>query len=66
MVGTGSPVTTSPTNDFKDILRNDVLFPQPLPQSEKYVDFNQQQLNIAGCIHVKLTVEKQAKKRQIW
>ena len=41
MIDSGSPVTMFATKDLKDIIRTDVLLARPLPQLEKYADFNQ-------------------------
>ena len=43
--------------------RNEDVFSRSSPQSEKYVHFNQRPLDIAGFIHVHLTVGKQELKR---
>ena len=55
MIDSGSSLNTFTTKDLKDILRTDVLFAQPLPHLEKFVDSNQQRLNFAEFINVKLT-----------
>ena len=63
MIDFGSLVTIITTKDLKDILCTDVIFARSLPLSEKYVDFNQKPLKIAGFIHVQLKVAKQEVER---
>ena len=56
MIDSGSIVTIIRAQNLKNILPIDVIFAQPLPQLQKYVDFNQQPLKIAGFIHLHLKV----------
>ena len=51
-IDSGSSVTSFTTKALKDIFRTDVFFPRPLPQSQKYVDFDPQPLNFAGFIQM--------------
>ena len=58
-----SPVTIFTTKDLKEILETNVLFARPIRPSEKNVDVNQGQSDLARFIQVNLKVRQQELKR---
>ena len=50
MIDSGSPVTIISRDELQRILQYEVLFVRPLPEHEKYVDYNRQPVNLLGYI----------------
>ena len=56
MIDSGSPITIFTQSDIKNILQQELLFAKPMPNNEKYVDFNNKPLNLLGYIIVTVKV----------
>ena len=56
MIDSGSPVTTIKYEDLPKILQYETLFVRPLPEEEKYVDYNKRPVNLLGYIFCELEV----------
>ena len=56
MIDSGSPVTIISRDELQRILQYEVLFVRPLPEDEKYVDYNKQPVNLLGYIFCELEV----------
>ena len=56
MIDSGSPVTIISRDELQKILQYEVLFVRPLPEDEKYVDFNKRPVNSLGYIFCELEV----------
>ena len=56
MIDSGSPVTIIGYDELQKIQQYDVLFLQPLPRDEKYVDFNKRPEDFLGYIFCELEV----------
>ena len=56
MIDSGSPVTIFPKKELKEILQTQFLFVSKMPESEKYVDYNGQQLDLLGIFKGRVEV----------
>ena len=56
MRDSGSPVTIIGRDELQRIPQYEVLFVRPLPEDEKYVDYNKQPFNLLGYIFCELEV----------
>ena len=57
MIDSGSPVTIFPKKELKDILQTQFLFVSKMPDTERYVDYNGQQLNLLGIFKGRVEVD---------
>ena len=56
MINSGSPVTIISRDELQRILQYEVLFVRPIPEGEKYVNFNKRPINLLGYIICELEV----------
>ena len=63
MIDSGSPVTIFPKNELKEILQTQFLFVNKMPESEKYVDYNGQQLDLLGIFKGRVEVNNKVIER---
>ena len=63
MIDSGSPVTIFPKQELKDILRTQFLAVKRMPNTENYVDYNGQQLNLLGIFKCRVEVENKVIKK---
>ena len=56
MIDSVSPVTIISRDELQRILQYNVLFIRPLPEDEKYVDFNKRPVNLLRYIFCELEV----------
>ena len=63
MIDSGSPVTIFPKSELKEILQTQFLFVTKMPENEKYVDYNGQQLNLLGVFKGRVEVNNKVIER---
>ena len=56
MIDSGSPVTIINYEVLQKIPQYEILFVRPLPEDEKYVDYNKRPVNLLGYIYCELEV----------
>ena len=58
MIDSGSPTTIFTQDVLRNIMKVDVIFARPLPETEEYVDYNNKPLNSLGFMTADVKVGK--------
>ena len=58
MIDSGSPITIFTQTDLRRILKHDVIFARPLPNTEQYVEYNNKPMNLLEFTTVIVQVGK--------